>query len=407
MKTTNEEFTALAAVADAYKKGIKFGTGVTREILDRLGSPDKKLKIIHIAGTNGKGSVAEYITQILICAGNRVGTFTSPAAYEYNEQFKVDGKPLPFSKLESIFKTVLEKAEGIDATGFELETCAAFYAFEKLGCEYAVIECGMGGRDDATNAAIKKEVAVITSISLEHTSYLGNTLGAISSIKAGIIKNCPVVVSALQDKEVLDFFSQKSAIFAGQSIKMLEKSLFGQIFIYDGKIYKIQMAGFPQPYNAACAIEVAKLLKIDENAIYSGVNRAKAVGRIEVFKRGENTYILDGGHNPAGVRPLAEILKEEFNGQGVTLIFGCLSDKDIDGNLKILSECAEKIIAVVPNSPRAAEPKNIIEACKKYFKNATLADSLESALEEVNGTTAVCGSFTLMKEAKNWIDKKL
>jgi len=393
-----------------YVAGIRMGTAVTRGILDSLGSPDEKLKIIHIAGTNGKGSTAEYLTQILMAAGKRTGTFTSPAVFSYAEQFRVDGAALNESKIEKYLEAARKAASGLNATQFEVETAGALYAFYREGCEYAVVECGMGGRDDATNAINKKEVAVITSIGLEHTAYLGNTLRAISENKAGIIKNCPVVVSALQPAEVTEFFKEKGAIFADKPITEVSPcGNGGQAFNYGGCGFCVRMAGEAQPYNAAAAIEAARLLKIDEGAIYAGVKAAKLGGRAEILQANGATYILDGAHNPAAFKPLASLLSsEQFCNKQKVIIFGCLSDKDMQGNLKRLSGLAREIIAVKCPSPRAADLGETERACRKYFKEVKTAGSVAEAMAETTAEiVVVCVSFTLLKEAKNWIEKEL
>lgn len=393
MKNCERAFERLKTLSS---KGIHAGTQVTRTILDNLGSPDKNLRIIHIAGTNGKGSTAEYITQILVAAGKRVGTFQSPAVYDYFEQFRIDGEPIKSGVLEKYFSEALTAADGLDATAFEVETAGVIHAFKSEGCEYAVLECGMGGRDDATNAVEKKELTVITSISLEHTAYLGNTLKEICENKAAIIKNCPAVVNALQDEEVLNYFKERGAVIANP------------VAVFAGKQYKLQMAGEYQPYNAACAIAAARLLKIDETSIYMGVNSAFLPARVQFFKAKNATYILDGAHNPAAFAPLAGVLKEEKRVKCV--IFGCLSDKDADGNVRALAGTADRIIAVKPKSPRAMDIEKITAACRRYFKDVTKEESVERALAaaSANGeVVAVCGSFTILKEAKEWIEKRL
>lgn len=383
--------TAVQRVQNLSAKGIHAGTAVTREILNNLGSPDKSLKIIHIAGTNGKGSTAEYITQILIAADKRVGTFQTPAAYDYFEQFRIDGAPIPCEVLNKYFAEALQAADGLDATEFEVETAGVLQAFKCEGCEYAVLECGMGGKDDATNAVANKEVAIITSISLEHTAYLGSTLKEICENKSAIIKNCPAVVNALQSEEVLNYFKKRGAVIATPDVNG----------------YKLRMAGDCQPYNAACAIEAARLLKIDETSIYSGVNSAYLPARVQYFKSEDVTYILDGAHNPASFAPLAGVLRGE---KGVKcVIFGCLSDKDVDGDAFALRGAADRIITVKPNSPRAMPQEKITSAFRKYFNNVTEENSVGSALANActnSEVIAVCGSFTILKEAKLWIEKR-
>lgn len=392
--TYNEVLSALFSLGG---RGMDFGTERTRKLLDALDCPDKKLKIIHIAGTNGKGSVAEYITQILIAAGKNVGTFTSPAVFDYLEQFRVGGKPIDKDLYARAFEHALSCAGG--ATRFEAETAGALYAFVLAGCEYAVVECGLGGTYDATNAILSKEVAVITSIRLEHTAILGNTLTDICKHKAGIIKDCPVIVNAHQSAEVRDFF--KDYKFADKIDDVFEGG-----FIYNGKRFALEAIGCFQPHNAACAIECARILGIDENAIYEGVKNCVPRGRLEKFEIDGREYILDGAHNPSAFEPLKEYLLSRDCKR--TVIFGCLSDKDIDGNVSQL--IANEIIAVACPSPRTRTAEDVFAHCCKQFgkKRVRTAESVTAALENASGdVVAVCGSFTLLREAKKWIEKRL
>lgn len=365
-------------------KGMDFGVERTRAILDKLGCPDKKLKIIHIAGTNGKGSVAEYVTRILIAAEKSVGTFTSPAVYGYAEQFKVNGERLDGEIFEKAFGAALKAGDG--ATRFEVETAGALYSFVLSGCEYAVVECGLGGRYDATNAVLKKEIALITSISLEHTNYLGNTLESICFHKSGIIKDCPSVISSYNPPEVLNYFKKAGAAVAGC-------------------FKNPPLKGEAQEYNAGVAAMCARMLKIDENAIYTGVNAVKLGARIEVLNRGTDTYILDGAHNPAALLQLAKFIKQEY-GRADCMIFGSLSDKDVLSNVSVVKAVVKSITAVKPDSPRAMDVGKVLDACGKQGVCAAGAESLDAALKNARGVIAVCGTFTILKEAKLWIEKR-
>lgn len=376
---------------------INFSTAPTRKLLDKLGCPDEKLKIIHIAGTNGKGSTAEFFSEILIAAGKRTGTYTSPEVYSFYDQFKIDGKPVTPRLFEKYRARAQELSDG--ASEFEINTAAALAAFAGEGCEWAVIECGMGGLNDATNAIRKKELAAITSVSLEHTAYLGNTLREICTQKAGIIKNCPVVVNAHQPEEVREFF--KGCKFADRIDKILKDG-----FVYGGKTFALETCGCLQPHNAACAIEGARILGIDEEAIYNGVKNCRPRGRLEKFEIDGREYILDGAHNPAAFEPLKEYLFSRDCKR--TVIFGCLNDKDIDGNLSEI--IANEIIAVACPSPRTRTADDIYAHCRKHFgkKRARKAESVADALNTADGgTVVVCGSFTLLKEALEWIEKRL
>lgn len=379
-------------------RGMDFGISRTRSILDKLSSPDKRLRIIHIAGTNGKGSTAEYFTSILVAAGKRVGTFCSPEVYDYYDQFGIDNKPIEKSKFEKCFFRASAAEEG--ATSFEVETAAAILAFCEEGCEYAVIECGMGGLNDATNAIVKKELAVITSVSLEHTAYLGKTLTEIAEQKAGIIKNCKTVVNAYQEQEVKDYFSSLNVLYP-EPVAIKQNSFF-----YDGEEYKLKARGCLQPYNAATAIEGAKLLGIEPGYIKQGIENAAPLGRIQYIREGNKTYILDGAHNPAAFVSLVDELKEIKATK--TLIYGSLSDKDMESILKMLSQVSKDITAVKCPSARAADLKLTVGLCKKYFEEVESAEDIETALESANGEyVIVCGSFTLLKGAKKWIERKL
>lgn len=389
------------------------GTKVTRTILNNLGSPDDSLKIIHIAGTNGKGSTAEYFTQILIAAGKRVGTFTSPAVYDFYDQFRIGGVPLSAEVAEKYFERALKAAEGLGATDFEIQTAGVILAFKEEGCEWAVIECGMGGLNDATNAINKKELAVITSISLEHTQYLGNTIAKICVQKAGIIKNCPVVVNRSQPDEVRRYFKRKGAIFPDSLAKMY--GFEDNEFMMCGSRYghkKFTLANnrtYIQELNAEVAIKGAELLGISVEAVFEGIKNTVPRGSAEFFVAGEKTYILDGAHNPEAFQHLRNCLWK-LPCKEITVIFGCLKDKDIDGNLAMLEWVDHKIdniIAVKCPSPRARSAEETAEACKRYFDNVSTAQSVSEALGKAHTkTVVVCGSFTLLKEAKLWIEKR-
>ncbi len=388
-------------------RGMDFGVERTRALLDGLGSPDKKLKIIHVAGTNGKGSVAEYLTRILLCAEKTVGTFTSPAVYDYFEQYRINGENISSELFAEAFGAALSVADslaadgGAHATRFEVETAGALYAFALAGCAYAVVECGLGGLYDSTNAIAGKAVAVITSVSLEHTAVLGDNILSICRHKAGIIKDCPAVASALQTDEATAYMRGKGAIIADKPLKIIKSSPQGQTFLYGGCEFFTQMAGVAQPYNAATAIEAARLLKISDNAIYSGVKAAKLAGRLELLTANGNNYILDGAHNPASFVPLAELLKS--TGGADAVVYGSLSDKDIDGNIAALKPYAGKIFIVTPDSLRAMDAEKIFAVCAKYKIPAEVCNSISAAMERACGTVAVCGTFTILKEAKRYI----
>lgn len=381
------------------KRGMIFGTETERKMLNALGSPDKKLKIVHVAGTNGKGSTCAYLANILRLNGKRTGVYTSPAVFDFSEQYSCDN--LSGQILKDSFNAVLSLGECKNATRFEAETASAIYAFALAGAEYAVLECGMGGKYDATNAVGKKELAVITSVSLEHTAYLGKTLKEICAQKAGIIKNCPAVVSPYQAPEALSFFKGLGAKFPDPP-EITE----GSGFFYGGEYFECGIGGAVQPYNAALAIECAKTLGFNDTKILqNAIKSTRLAGRFELLRARNRTFILDGAHNPSSIEELCKSLNGVKN---PAIIYGCLSDKDIGNCVKPLAKISDKAVAVQPESPRAMNIEIIYKTLKTYFKQAERAASVSAALESLaDENIVVCGSFTLLKEAKSWIEKRL
>ena len=387
---------------------MKFGTERTRALLDKLGSPDDRLEIIHVAGTNGKGSACEYLTHILLAAGWRVGTYTTPEVFSFYDQFRIDGAA-DKELADRCLRLADVAAEGMAdrPTAYERQTAAALLMFAEAGCRYAVVECCMGGLLDTTNAIHKKAVAVITSISLEHTAYLGDTLLQIAEHKAGIIRDCPAVISACVPQEVRPIFYARGARLS-LPVGDIEEGEDGTSFTCGGRRYFTHMHGCMQPYNAAAAITAAKLLGIEEAAAADGVSKAYAPGRLQKFAAGGTDYILDGAHNPESFIPLARLLSSRYFGRRRTVVYGCLRDKDITSVLAVLNGCAERIIAVAPPGYRAMDIDKILNCCRAAFADASKADCVSAALDSADGdVVAVCGSFTLLKEAEEWIEKRL
>lgn len=390
------------------RQGSKFGTERTRELLARIGNPDNKLKIIHVAGSNGKGSVCAYITAILCAAGKTVGTFTSPAVYSEEECFSIGGRPAPRAKISSALNATKKCAEGMadSPSQFELEVCAAVALFAGEGCEYCVLECGLGGLYDATNAVSQKAVAIITSVGLEHTDVLGGTIIDICRHKGGIINNCPAVVPANLPAEAASYFSSLGAVVAGRDIKITRRSLRGQHFRCGKMRCFIRMHGDEQAYNAALAIKCAGMLGIGRAAIRRGLKHTALPGRVEVIERGGRRYILDGGHNPQALGPLIQTLGR-IRGQK-SLVYSCLSDKDVHGCAAALGNAFGGVYIVPAPDGRAMDVKKITEAFAPYCKNIYSCGDIPSAMAQApDKTVVVCGSFTLLKEAKNWIEQRL
>ncbi|MGN0814366.1 MAG: bifunctional folylpolyglutamate synthase/dihydrofolate synthase [Candidatus Coproplasma sp.] len=390
------------------KLGSKFGSERTQTLLDRLNRPEKKLKIIHVAGTNGKGSVCEYLTHILISSGKSVGTFTSPEVFSYNEKFRLCGSPASDEKISQYLQRVNELCADFEdkPTAFETETAAALMMFAEEGCEYAVLECGLGGLNDATNAVCNKVIAVITSVSLEHTAVLGDTVEQICAQKSGIIKNCPVVVPCTLAQEAKNYLAKYNPVYAGLSLEILSSDARGQVFSYGGQTYKINMLGEAQVYNAAVAIECAKLLGLPGQAVRRGLERARLAGRVQIIDKNGTIYILDGSHNPESFTPLLQTLSKV--GGKKSLVFGCLSDKDVGTAAERLGHAFEQAIVVSPESYRAMDIQKIFAAFAPKVREVAQAESVSAALDAAKyPVVAVCGTFTILKEAEKWIEKEL
>lgn len=401
------ENSAVNKIINMRSAGIRFGTERTRALLNALGSPDDKLKIIHVAGTNGKGSVCEYLTRILVSAGKRTGTYTTPEIYSFYDQFRINCST--DEKLADECMALADRAaEELEdkPTAYERQTAAAFLMFAKAGCEYAVIECCMGGLYDTTNAANKKVMAVITSISLEHTKFLGNTLSEIAAHKAGIIKSCPAVISRCVPQSVRNIFYSLGAQLA-LSVDWVTECAEGTYFNCGEVRYFTHMQGCMQPYNAAAAITAARILGISEDAVAEGIKLAYAPGRLQQFDLGGAQYILDGAHNPESFIPLATLLKTRFKNNRRAIIYGCLGDKDVTAAMAALKGCAESITCVPAPSYRAMDYDKMTEACRAAFSDVVQANRVSDALDRTRAeVVAVCGSFTLLKEAEKWIEKR-
>ncbi|MCD8205324.1 MAG: hypothetical protein LUD29_01745 [Clostridia bacterium] len=389
--------------------GSRFGTEATRALLDALGSPDDALKIIHVAGTNGKGSVCTYLSAAFAAAGISCGTYLSPAVFKRTEQYLLDGIPCDENKLRSVLREVSDVADELSPTpsAFERETAAAFLLFYRENMEYAVVECGLGGLMDSTNAVNKKEFALISSTGLEHCDVLGDTIEEICAHKAGIIKNCPAIISYFQPGEALEFFSGFTATFSGEGLKLTSSSAESQNFSYDGEDYTIRMAGIAQCYNASVAIDCLRAIGVPMYAIKEGLSVAKISGRCDIREKNGKIYILDGAHNPEAFSPLKELLEREFYDKSITVIFGCLSDKDIEGNVMAIRGVARDFIAVRPDSHRAADFDKISGALRKHCARVSDAECVSDALSKAEGdVVVVCGSFTLLSEADLWMKRE-
>lgn len=417
---------SLAYLDSLNKFGIRLGMERIECLLKMMGNPEKKFKSVHVAGTNGKGSVVSMISNILLSANLHVGKFTSPHLVKYNERIEIDGHDVDdetFAKIISNTKQVADDivCKGIceQPTQFEILTAAAFLLFAEKNVDYAIIEVGLGGLWDSTNV-INPVVSVITNITLEHTDRLGKTLPRIAMQKAGIIKENVPVVTACEGEETLGpivtmaMFKKAPVYLYGKAFygKELVSSMSGQTFtLYAGDTYKsnydILLPGIHQIKNAAVAIVAAKLIskqddRISEVALHNGVANTKWPGRLERISVNPD-IILDGAHNPDGAKILRMALDKYYPGQKRTFVFGMMSDKEIDKVIEVLIRDEDRVYTVrADDGPRSAEARDL---AKKVGINAiamnTIPMAYEEALKHNDGVVIVCGSLYLVGSFKS------
>ena len=368
---------------------MKLGLGRTRELLQKLGDPQKKLHFVHVTGSNGKGSVCAMTAHILKEAGYRTGLYTSPYLEDFCERIQVDEESIPGDALGRITERVKAFAEAMEdhPSQFELVTAIAMEYFYETACDIVVLEVGMGGTFDSTNAIDAPEVAVITNVGLEHTEYLGDTLEKIAQTKGGIIKTgCTAVcydgapaVSAVI-RQICEERKVPLRHVESASLKGGKADLDGQHFSYRGKRYRLGLLGPHQIHNAATVLEIVEALtergwKIPEKAVRNGLKTAKWPARFEILDK-DPLFILDGGHNPQCAEAMAASLRALLRGKKVLFLAGVLSDKDYPEILRILKPFAGEFICVTPASPRALSAEDFAEAVRKLGIPAQTAGSI-------------------------------
>ena len=398
----------------------RLGLDRIRELLDRLGRPQDRLKFVHVAGTNGKGSTCAYLASILQAAGLRTGLFTSPYLITFEERIRVDGANITLDELTEATLLVKGQAEAMadHPTEFELMTAVALVHFVRRGCDIVVLEVGLGGRLDSTNAIDAPEAAVIARIGLDHTKLLGTTLAAIAGEKAGIVKPGSAVVSWPQDAEAMAVVEQAVAAagdtltvpdFACLNVGPVDWGASGapaRSFSY-GRFadLRTKLLGSYQPANAALAIEVTEALRtrgwaVDDDAVRQGVAGAAWPGRFEIVRAGEGepTVVVDGGHNPQGARALVDSLADVFPGRKPVFIMGVLEDKDYPAMLETVMPLVGGFVAVTPDNPRALSADRLARAirwtgqdvrgCSAHMRPLVardMADALAKARELAQG----------------------
>ena len=407
------------------KYGSVLGLDAMRELLRRLGNPEKGRKIVHIAGTNGKGSVLAFLSTVLTESGYRVGRYISPTLFSYRERIQVDGEYIEKEPLARLVTRIREASEAMDRDGlrtptaFEIETALGLLYFAEKKCDIVVLETGMGGRDDATNAIAEVMMEIFASISLDHLGVLGNDLTEIAECKADIIRKNSLVISAFQKEEAAEVLKRTAAernaklitVDPGQ-ISDVKYGYEEQSFSYGAeKNIRIHLAGAYQIENAALAWEAVQGLRslgfrISDEAFRRGMEKTVWRGRFTCIHR-EPLVIMDGAHNEDAAKKLAASIETYFPGRKISYIMGVFKDKEYEKVIRITAPYAAKVTAVeTPGNPRALPKEELKKVWETFGVPVTTADTIAEAVKE-NITSAekeeiilVFGSLSCLGEAE-------
>lgn len=383
------------------RRGLGYSMGLRHiELLcEKLGNPQDKLQFIHVAGTNGKGSVCAYLTSILMHNGYKVGTYSSPSVFCYEEKMRFQGKPIAKALLARMMEQVSIAVAKMEQEGnvpsmFEVETALAFLFFVEKKCDIVVLEAGLGGLEDATNVVQNTVAAVIASVSRDHMEYLGDTLYQIASNKAAIIKKGCVAVTMEQDGEVLRAIEEAAKKveaplrIAGLSdAKSVKYGIQKQSFSYHHYVkMQIQMLGQYQIDNAILALEVCEALKeqgmvLTDEKIREGLYETQWLGRFSVIAR-KPYFIVDGAHNADAAKKLSAAIDFYFTNKRIIYIMGILKDKEYEEIIEQTYTHAAHIITVsTPNKERTMPAYELARECERFHNSVTAADSIEEAVE--------------------------
>ncbi len=396
-------------------------------LLGRMGDPQKNLRFVHVAGTNGKGSTSTMISNILIKSGYKTGLFISPYVLCFRERMQIDGEMISEQQLcecTEFVKSFVEVSSGDEPTitQFELETAIAFEWYKRQRCDIVCLEVGLGGRFDATNVIDCPLVQVITAIDFDHTAVLGDSLSKIAFEKAGIIKGGTVVIYPLQPQEALNVLVSRCkdtdsvpVIPDLTSLNITDNSWQVLKFDYCDINFKKKLPGLFQVYNAITAYQTAIELKkhgldITDAAILKGIESTFFPARTEVISR-KPLVILDGAHNLAGATALAETIKS-LDCKNITIIIGLLADKEYEKVVALLMPLAVQTITLTPNNPRALEGHQLAKIAKKYCGSCISFDEYDIAIDTAlansteNDAVIVCGSLYLASDLRQLLIDK-
>ncbi|MDF2838880.1 MAG: folC [Evtepia sp.] len=401
--------------------GINLGLKRISVLLEAMGNPQNELRFIHVAGTNGKGSVSTMLSNILIQSGYKTGLFISPYVLCFRERMQISGEMISEDDFAECASFVFHCAKSIASMGeeltqFEIETAIAFEWFKRERCNFVCLEVGLGGRFDSTNIIPPPVLQIITSISMDHTAILGETIEQIAFEKAGIIKGGTTVLYPLQHDEAFKVIEtqckETNSALVQPDINLLSITndhWLDSEFVFDGVRYKKSLPGNFQNYNCITVITAAEQLikqniKISEDAIKYGIEHTRFPARMEIMSK-EPLIILDGAHNPDGAKALEETLKE-LSARSITIIMGVLQDKDYDEILQTIGKYADQMIAVTPNNPRALNCKELQSKAKKWCNHVRSYENLSAAVHEAlleltkDAALIICGSLYLASEVR-------
>ena len=430
----------ISLIEELKKRGSVPGLDAIEGLLEELGHPEDNLKVVHIAGTNGKGSIFAYLSSILIAAGFKVGRYISPTISCYEERFQINGEYITKDELARLYNIVEEAMKreeektGLKPTLFEVETAISFLYFKEEKVDYALIEVGMGGRMDATNVIRHPELTVISSISYDHQAFLGDTLEEIAWQKAGIIKeSCPVVLSENSDEvcKVIEQEATKKKVkcieIKPTDYEVLSETPYGSTFLWKEQRYETKLPGRHQVSNAVTALAASEYLfrkdyeknnarkaiaeELDEMNVKSaqqgGIIRTCWPGRLEVLKK-EPLFYRDGAHNPDGAKKLAAFLQKYFTNKKIIYIMGVLKDKEYKKMLRYRMPMAKEVYVFKPKNERGLSAQILADTIKEVADvsvtiesdvNAAVFRALDTA--KPDDVLVACGSLSFMEEMED------
>lgn len=424
---------AMKYITEVGNFGSNYGLERTYKLLELLDNPQDKLKIIHVAGTNGKGSTTAMITSMLKGCGYKVGMYTSPFLEEFEERIQINGENIPKEKLAQLItkiKYAVDKVieEGYNhPTEFEIITVLMFLYFATEEVDFAVVEVGLGGRLDSTNV-ITPILSVITSISFDHTNLLGNTLEEIAAEKAGIIKSCIPTVIYPQEEMAERVISSKCQELDSKLYKINKEDAKLINIIKEDKIYqqvkvklddeydvKLPLLGEHQILNLAVALKALEVIKdkapkLNRESIVKSLATVRWNGRLEIMSNSPYV-VIDGAHNIQGITQLDKNIKKYFEYKDMYLILGILADKDVEDMVKVITPKAKKVFTVTPNSMRAETAEELMNEVKKYNESCEAYNDYKNAFEDAlklckkDDLLLISGSLYMIGEMRGIIKK--